>query len=94
MLAPLALVVFAVACFLVISSQGDDGVRASSEAGKAAATSAPAVKKTTRSVYRVKAGDSFGVIAEKTGITVTTLQQLNPDVDPRALQPGQKLKLR
>ena len=47
-----------------------------------------------RSTYRVKPGDSFAAIAEKTGVEVDTLAELNPDVDPRALQPGQKLKLK
>lgn len=44
--------------------------------------------------YKVKPGDSFAAIAEKTGVEVNALAELNPDVDPRALQPGQKLKLR
>lgn len=50
--------------------------------------------KTTKSTYRVRAGDSFASISVEVGISVEELQQLNPDVDPRALQPGQKLKLR
>lgn len=49
---------------------------------------------TKKSSYRVRAGDSFGSIAEKVGMPVEELQQLNPDIDPRALQPGQRLKLR
>lgn len=97
MLAPIALVIFAIACFMVLSSQDSGSAsRTSDEAAatKAAATSAAAKSGPTRSTYRVKAGDSFAAIAEKQGVDVATLQELNPDIDPRALQPGQKLKLK
>jgi LysM repeat protein len=94
-LAPLALIVFAIACFVVITSQ-DSGSSAKDTSAKAAAVKAAAVKASgpTRSVYKVKAGDSFTVIAETQGIDAAKLQELNPDVDPRAIQPGQKLKLK
>jgi LysM repeat protein len=96
-LAPIALVIFAIACFAVVSNSGDSGSAKSSEeaaATKAAAASAAKAAGPTRSTYRVKAGDSFAAIAEKQGVDVQTLQELNPDIDPRALQPGQKLKLK
>jgi LysM repeat protein len=94
-LAPLALVIFAIACFVVISNQ-DNASSAKDASAKAAATTAAAAKAAgpKRSVYRVKAGDSFTIIAESQGITAAKLQELNPDVDPRAIQPGQKLKLK
>jgi LysM repeat protein len=96
LLAPIALVVFAIACFTVLSSQDTGKANNSNEAAatKAAAASAAAKSGPTRSTYRVKPGDSFAAIAEKQGVDVATLQELNPDVDPRALQPGQKLKLK
>lgn len=46
------------------------------------------------SVYVVKAGDTLGSIAEKTGVPVEKLQELNPELDPQALVSGQKIKLR
>lgn len=52
------------------------------------------VDRPLRSFYKVKAGDSLGAIADKTGVPVTRLAELNPDVDPRALQPGRRLKLK
>lgn len=102
MLAPIAIVVFALACLIVISSQGDDGSVKNDGAAASSSNSAPSsgaksvtkVSGPTRSVYVVKAGDSFSAIAEKEGVDVDTLSSLNPDVDPRALQPGQKLKLK
>jgi LysM repeat protein len=45
-------------------------------------------------VYVVKTGDTLGSIAEKTGIPVEKLQELNPELDPQALVSGQKIKLR
>ena len=45
-------------------------------------------------VYVVKSGDTLGSIAEKTGVPVEKLQDLNPELDPQALVSGQKIKLR
>lgn len=44
--------------------------------------------------YVVREGDSFAGISERTGIPTETLQQLNPGVDPQALQSGERLRLR
>lgn len=103
--APIAIVVVAIACLIVLSSQdstsgtADRGAQSTetnstnespaenSAAGAAADADIPAT-------YRVKAGDSFAAIAEEFGLDATTLAELNPDTDPRALQPGQKLKLK
>lgn len=100
-LAPLAVALAALACFIVLTNQSSDGkVSSSGEAASAKSTSASESGESanttgpTRSTYRVKAGDSFSAIAEAQGIDVEALQELNPDVDPRALQPGQKLKLK
>ncbi len=39
-------------------------------------------------------GDSFGSIAQSTGLTVAQLETFNPRVDPGAIVAGQRLKLR
>ena len=44
--------------------------------------------------YTVEPGDSLTSIADKTGISVNKLTQLNPDLDPQALISGQRVKLR
>lgn len=44
--------------------------------------------------YVVKPGDNLTSIAARTGIPVTTLEDLNRRVDPNALQAGQRLRLR
>ncbi len=44
--------------------------------------------------WTVKRGDSYVRIAQKTGLTVDELETFNPYVDPSAIVPGQRLKLR
>ena len=44
--------------------------------------------------YTVVAGDTFAVISSKTGVPVTRLRQLNPNVNPTALFVGQRLRIR
>jgi hypothetical protein len=45
-------------------------------------------------VYVVKEGDTLASIADKTGISVEELQELNPNLDPQALVTGQRVRLR
>ncbi|MFY9489197.1 MAG: LysM domain-containing protein [Solirubrobacterales bacterium] len=72
-------------------SQDSDNQNSDDQGGSADSTGATGPTKAT---YRVKSGDSFAAIAEETGVDVDVLSELNPEVDPRALQPGQKLKLK
>jgi LysM repeat protein len=44
--------------------------------------------------WKVHTGDTYGLIAEKTGLTVEELETFNPYVDPSSLLPGQRIKLR
>jgi spore germination protein YaaH len=44
--------------------------------------------------YNVRPGDSLTSIAGKTGISIATIRNLNPRIDPNSLQPGQRLRLR
>jgi LysM repeat protein len=44
--------------------------------------------------YVVRPGDSLSVIAARAGESLSTLQSLNPGVNPNALQVGQRLTLR
>jgi teichoic acid transport system ATP-binding protein len=105
MFAPVSLVVFAIAALVIFASAGgsDKSSSRSDKATKeeqrdlrvkkrrAARESKPRV---SRSVYVVQAGDTLGGIAEKTGVSVEALQELNPNVDPQALTSGQRLKLK
>jgi len=102
LLAPLALAAVAAAVVLVIMSSdvtnGND-----TDGGEATSTQATDTETTTtrnqqgrrqRRNYVVKPGDSFGSIAERTGVSVAQLEELNPEVDPQALVVGQRIKLR
>ena len=42
----------------------------------------------------VQAGQSFGFIAAKTTISLSTLEELNPRLKPATLQPGDRVRLR
>ncbi len=44
--------------------------------------------------WAVRSGDSFGLIAAKTGINIVKLEQLNPQLKPATLQPGDRVELR
>jgi LysM repeat protein len=57
-----------------------------------AGTSQKTTKHSVRT-YRVQSGDTFESIARKNGTTVARLEQLNPGVDPTALQVGQKIRV-
>jgi hypothetical protein len=51
--------------------------------------------RTTRAqFYTVQTGDTFGSIASKTGISVSQLQRLNPNVSSNSLQVGQRLRVK
>lgn len=99
LLAPLALVVCAIAFFAVIiaAGSGDDDADRGSAAQRTETTKRDRGTRRSRAArrtYTVKTGDSLGEIAEKTGVPLETLQELNPQLDPQALVSGQKIKLR
>jgi len=82
----LALVIGTLLVLVVSGSSGGDD-----SSSKAQTTQT--VAKPTRKTIRVRAGDNPSTIAERAGIPLETLQELNPRMDPRALHPGDKLKL-
>ena len=97
-LAPIALVAVAVALYSVAkdpSKSSESNSNGANPTATATSTSKSSAKKKTskkRKSYTVKAGDTLSGIAEKTGVSLETLNDLNPDVD--TLSPGQKLRLR
>ena len=97
-LAPLALLAVIGALYLIVKPQS------SGESGSATPTTTaqPAKKqsakktrkKKTPKIYTVQSGDTPSGIAEKAGISLAQLEALNPSLDPQALAPGEKLKLK
>ncbi|OIK22129.1 N-acetylmuramoyl-L-alanine amidase [Bacillus amyloliquefaciens] len=65
------------------------------KAGISGAPSSPAKNETKigGATYTVKKGDALSVIAQKTGISMATLQRLNGIKDPNFIKVGQVLKL-
>ena len=47
-----------------------------------------------RRFYRIREGDTFESIAERYDTTVEDLVRLNPNVDPNALTPGDRIRVR
>ena len=47
-----------------------------------------------RRFYRVRAGDFLETIAQRFDTTVDDLLQLNPNLDPNSLQPGERIRVR
>ena len=98
-LAPIALLAFAVALYTVVHDASDPAGKSSSDTP--AQTSATPAKqsaskkssKTKRRVYTVKKGDTASAIAEKTGVSIETMQKLNKNFDPQSLSLGQRIRL-
>jgi LysM repeat protein len=105
-LAPLALLGFVLALLLIVSHSSSDGGSSGNQAkstqeqptptsasGDGGGSSNGGKAKGPR-FYRVKVGDTPSAIAEKTGVSLSTIEQLNPSLDPQALSPGERIKLR
>jgi LysM repeat protein len=96
-LAPIALVAFAFALYTVVQDARDPAGGNTSEVTATPTASGKTTKKSTkrskRKTYTVKTGDTPSGIAEKTGVPLETLLDLNPDLNPQALTPGTRLKL-
>jgi LysM repeat protein len=98
LLAPLALVGFVIALLVVINGASPGGSSDKTGAKPAASASATPTRKQkarrARRRYVVKAGDTPSGIAQKTGVPLSQILQLNPDLDDQSLSVGDKIKLR
>jgi hypothetical protein len=112
-LAPLALVVFAIALVSalgVLSGSGDAGETAAQPDAPADATQngngdgngeeaeeaseEDEERPRRRRHYRVQPGDTPSGIAERTGVPLDQIEELNPDLDPQLLSPGDRIRIR
>jgi LysM repeat protein len=100
-LAPAAVVVFGLAAIIAIATTSGSGGGGGNQSTKLERQDLGAKKRlgrrkvlVSRGTYIVKRNDTFGSIADKTGIPVDRLLELNPDLDPQALGEGQKIKLK
>jgi len=98
--APAALLVAVIVMVsLVREGMRSDPARATTTAQQATtgATASTATITTPRAVpriYSVKPGDVLGRIADRFHVPLDKILQLNPNLNPQTLQPGQKIRLR
>jgi LysM repeat protein len=97
--APIALIACAIAVLVILAGSfgGDDSdspTATSEPTGQSDTDTQTTPEPSAPANYTVKAGDTLGAISEETGVSVETIELLNPEVDPQALIAGQKLKLR
>ena len=84
----LFLVVFvAIVLVAVVSLSGSDSETDDAQARAAQLSKLPPF-------WKVRRGDTYSLIAEKTGLTIEELETFNPYLDPSELVPGQRVKLR
>jgi LysM repeat protein len=101
-LAALALVATVVAILVVVSSEtgSDTGEPARNPAGAkernggGAGNDRKPAQAGQKKVYEVQEGDTLSGIAAENGVSVERIEELNPDLDPQALIPGQELNIR
>ena len=86
----LALLLVGFVIILITSGNGGNGASQPKGSLRNEASGASNAGSTTVTVRR---GDTPTAIADRAGMSVNQLLELNPNLDPRTLRPGQKLKL-
>ena len=101
-LAPLAFFLAATILILLVNDAIEDGSKPASSAppSETNVSTSPSGTGTTtpdgpakRTFYRIKPGDTLETVANKKNTTVDDLIQLNPNIDPNNLQPGQRIRV-
>lgn len=93
-LAPVVLAAAAVGVYLIVTNHvGSDSVTRTATQLHAAGPGSHG-QSSGATFYTVKPGDNLTAIAAKTGTPIGTLEQLNPSINPDALQTGQRIRLR
>ena len=98
-----------VAFLAIVTSSGDSGgssttsneptqttgsKTSTTKASTKSKAKAKAKKEAAGATYRVQVGDTLGGIADKTGVPLDRIEELNPNVDPHAMTAGQEIKLK
>jgi hypothetical protein len=90
-LAPIALAATIAGTVVVVQSSLSGNHASAAHAGHSGGRRG---KHATARFYLVQTGDNLTTIATKTGVSILTLEALNPTIDPNSLQTGQRLRLR
>jgi len=101
-LAPIALVAFCIALYLVVTSTTRDGgtdaatqgerTRPASDRGEASRQRTRRSRTARR--YTIRPGDTLSSIAERFDTTTAEIEALNPNLDPQSLAPGRRIRVR
>jgi LysM repeat protein len=86
-----AFVVAIVAISIAVSGGDSNGSGSGKHGGKQAHKTH---RKHVPASYEIESGDTLISIAHRTGVSVRTIEELNPEVDPQILVAGEQLKLR
>ena len=89
-LAPLAFLVAVTIAVVLIRAGLESG--ADSRGASTLTTTAPGGPVAKR-YWTVRAGDTFGVIARKTHVTVAAIERLNPKVSSTSLYVGERIRV-
>ena len=99
-LAPVALITCAVAVYAVVDNTllKDDSASSSNGSTQQSTTTKTTSKKAAkkrkrRRAYIVKSGDTLSAISIKTGVSMATIQRLNPKLQADTLHAGQRVRL-
>ena len=88
--APIAFLAAVTAAALLVRAGLKAGSDKASTPGATVTSTVPAGQ---RQYYKVRAGDTRGVVAERFDTTLDDLISLNPQIDPNALEIGQRLRI-
>ena len=97
----MALITCAVAVYAVVdntllkddsASSGNDSTQ-QADADEDARRARPRRRRKRRRAYIVKSGDTLSAISIKTGVSLATIQRLNPKLDADTLHAGQRVRL-
>jgi spore germination protein YaaH len=94
LLAPLALIAVIVGGYLIVHHNLSTKSHAAVTTTAHRHASVPRGKYARQRFYTVQANDSLTSISATTGVNIATLEALNRSIDPNALQPGQRIRIR
>ena len=96
----MALVTCAVAVYAVVDNtllKNDSSSKKGNETTQRSTPSKTTTRKTSatkrRRSYTVRSGDTLSAISIKTGVSLATIQRLNPKLDADTLHAGQRVRL-
>lgn len=96
-MAPLAIAAVAAATYVIVHrAVADKHTTASLSIVQSTTTSTPTSHRASKKAkfYFVRPDDTLSKIASRTGVSLSTLETLNPKVSPDSLHPQQRLRLR